>query len=442
MSTYTPVASIILSAATSSITFSGIPQTYNDLILVCNIKGDGANIGCNLRFNNDTGSNYSTTQINGNGSPTTGANRYSNQTSIFTTSNYSSGTNDWATVIWNIPNYTNITTDKVVLARYSRSTYEVSFQAGLYRSTSPISSITLNPVANSFISGSTFNIYGISSSLPVQAKAIGGNTIVSDGTYWYHTFLSSGAFIPSENLTVDYLVVGGGGGGGVGGNGSSAYGGGGGGAGGVRCTVGATGGGGSLESALSLTKNTNYPVLIGGGGSGTGNGRGYSGSPTTFSTITSAGGGGGGGTNPDFTGVNGGSGGGSSLGGGGTSGTANQGYGGGTSSSQGGGGGGGAGAAGSSTNNNNGAAGGNGIQTSISGTATYYGGGGGGGGTGTGSSTGGAGGLGGGGTGSASTGTYTPAQDNTGGGGYGGNNARGSSEKGGASGIVIVRYAV
>jgi hypothetical protein len=55
------------------------------------------------------------------------------------------------------------------------------------------------------------------------------------------------------------LVVAGGAGGG-----SDA--GGGGGAGGFRCTVDNTGGGGALESALSLTSGTSYTVTIGAGG--------------------------------------------------------------------------------------------------------------------------------------------------------------------------------
>ena len=69
--------------------------------------------------------------------------------------------------------------------------------------------------------------------------------------------------IASQNyprtITVDFLVVAGGGAGG-----KSA--GGGGGAGGLRCSVTATGGGGSLPSAISCTPNTNYTVTIGAGG--------------------------------------------------------------------------------------------------------------------------------------------------------------------------------
>ena len=75
------------------------------------------------------------------------------------------------------------------------------------------------------------------------------------------------AFIPST-FTVDYLVVAGGGGGGNAkdfGQASAA----GGGAGGLRSTVTASGGSpGTVETALTLSPNTNYAVTIGGGGAG------------------------------------------------------------------------------------------------------------------------------------------------------------------------------
>jgi hypothetical protein len=88
-------------------------------------------------------------------------------------------------------------------------------------------------------------------------KATGG-TITIAGGYVIHTFTSSGTFLPSANLTADYLVVAGGGGSGGG------YESGGAGAGGLRSTVTATGGGGSLETALSLGISA-YTVTVGSG---------------------------------------------------------------------------------------------------------------------------------------------------------------------------------
>jgi hypothetical protein len=100
-----------------------------------------------------------------------------------------------------------------------------------------------------FVQYSTFYLYGVAAlgtTPAIVPYATGGDTIMTDGTYWYHTFVSSGTFTPAKAISCDYLVVAGGGGGGKGANS------GGGGAGGLRSTVTATGGGGSLETALSL----------------------------------------------------------------------------------------------------------------------------------------------------------------------------------------------
>jgi hypothetical protein len=272
------------------------------------------------------------------------------------------------------------------------------------------------------------------SSTPFTAT---GGTITTSGGYRIHTFTTSQNFSLIGNSTnCDYLVVAGGGGGSTGG----------GGAGGLRSTVGTTGGGASIESALSLNAQS-YTVTIGAGGTSTGSGTiGGNGSNSVFSSITSTGGGGGG----PFpgAGASGGSGGGGgrifggscSLSGG--AGTSSQGFNGGagTCGSNGEpGGGGGAGATGQEGNSTNGSgAGGSGVTTSISGTSTTYAGGGGGGQSGN--RNGGIGGSGGGGNGERFDASAQPGTANRGGGG--GGSPGGPFNGSGGSGIVIVRYLI
>ncbi len=435
MSTYTPIASVTLSSAQSSVTFSGIPQTYTDLVLVasCQTNAAGTDKDLYLRFNGDSANNYSRTRLVGNGSTATSARQSDVSQIVCGAMPGTSYTSEFAANVIQIQNYTNTTTNKTTLVRNSFSQIAVQAIVGLYRSTSAITSVTLIPESGSFVSGSTFNLYGVANaSITNVAKATGGDSVTTDGTYWYHTFRSSGTFTPTQALTCDYLVVAGGGGGGA--NFGS-----GGGAGGLRCTVTATGGGGSLESALALTAQA-YTVTIGAGGAAQtiDNVLGNPGSNSVFSTITASGGGAGAGA--ATAGGNGGSGGGA---GGGTTarsggtGTANQGYAGGSNAGgpdAGGAGGGGAGAVGSNTTGSaTGGTGGAGVSTSISGTSTSYAGGGGGGNSGSASA--------GGGTGGASAGNGVAGTANTGGGGGGGGQYSGDGAAGG-SGIVIVRYAV
>lgn len=439
MSTYTPIAAQVLSGTATSVVFSSIPQYYQDLVLVCDLRIAPSVSALKIRFNNDSSGNYYYTQFSGNGSAAV-TTADSNQTFALVSGSLVNTTSPSMAIV-NIPDYTNASIRKQILSLGSRSDANnsaISECISLWNGTDAITRIEILPDDN-FNAGCTFNLYGIGTG---GGYALGGDIVTTDGTYWYHTFLSSGAFIPTQDLTnVDYLVVAGGGGG------NSRANTGGGGAGGLRSTVTATGGGGSLEAKLSLTANTPYYVAIGAGGS-----RNFNGSNSYFGSITSLGGGyGGPGGDSVVAGVGG------SGGGGGTpdtfgptnsggNGTANQGYAGGNSvrgaSAYGGGGGGGAGAVGANGSGSSAGAGGNGVAVAISGTSTYYAGGGGGGHNETGVVSGG---LGGGGTGGRNGASAGAGEPNTGGGGGGGGNANtvgnGIAAAGG-SGIVIVRYAV
>lgn len=442
--TYQALDKVTVGTATSTISFSSIPATYTDLVVVISAPTSSDGATPQFRFNGDTSTNYSNTFLEGSGSSAT-SNRESSQTNIQLSYNVGGNSTNPSTSIVHIMNYSNTTTYKTLLARWnsaSGGTYPgTAATVGLWRKTpEAITSMEIFVATGNFAVGSTFSLYGIAAS-SVGAKATGG-IISSDSQYYYHTFLASGTFTPTQSLSCDYLVVAGGGGGG--GTVSSSPAGGGGGAGGFLTSIGG--------SALSLSA-TGYTVTIGAGGAGgtTSGTAGSVGSNSVFSSITSTGGGGGAGYGSNTPGV-GGSGGGAAWK---TSGTApggaaspsGQGNAGGAAQTagnyQGGAGGGGAGAVGTSNTaaNNNGTTGGAGLASSINGTSiTYAGGGGGGGGTGTTpNGTGAAGGDGGGGAGGNFDQNGVAGTANLGGGGGG----SGYFKAGGAggSGIVIVRYA-
>ena len=454
MSTYVPIQAITLSAATATVTFTGIPQTYTDLVLVANGRStgtSGTSEAMNLRINSDSSSLYSVTRLSGTGSSAF-SNRGSNATAteVSRLSPSTGSYNAFDATIIQFLNYASTLVNKTILCRGNSMNEDVPVTAtvSLYRSTNAVTSVTLFPaVAANFASGSTFTLYGIGSGSP---KAFGGDRVVTDGTYWYHAFLSSGRFEPVQNLSCDVLVVAGGGGGG-------------------SWTGGGGGAGGLLAHSLQSLTAQNYTVTVGAGGAGgtyAGPPRGSQGANSQFGSLTaSVGGGGGGGFNGSyFSPTTGGSGGGGTTdqpGGGaqtGAAGTSGQGNAGGSYTrdlNYAAGGGGGAGAVGGNSSGTTAGSGGIGSSTYSSwGLATttgqnssgtvYYAGGGGGGSNGSGSQS--SGGLGGGGAGRVSFG-QTPDNGtvNTGGGGGGGPTGSGSSAaNGGAggSGIVIVRYLV
>jgi hypothetical protein len=438
-------------AGVASVTFSSIPQTgYTDLIVKSSTRANGS--FTKVTLNGDTGANYSARFSRANGSTVA----TSTQTYIIAdaTNDPAYTANTFSNSEMYIPNYNVSGIQKTVITDLTMENNATENYMALvsswWTSTAAINTIKLEPAtAVSFAEFSSFSLYGVAAvgTTPVIApKATGGNSVITDGTYWYHTYTSSGTFVPTQNLTCDYLVVAGGGAG----TGNS---GGGGGAGGMRCTVTGTGGSGALESPLALSANASYAVTIGaGGGANNANNllRGYNGSNSIFATITSIGGGGGGnrlGGSPIGNGAVGGSGGGAAVDGfTGGAGTSGQGFGGGDApgATNPAGGGGGAAAAGQigGTGNLSGGDGGAGRATVISGTSTFYAGGGGGAYNLPGS---GEGGVGGGASAPTSSNTGGNAGTvNTGGGGSAGVGGAGTGLMGGAggSGIVIVRYTV
>jgi hypothetical protein len=447
---------IELSQSAASVTFDNIPQTgYTDLKIVMSPRDtySGVSAAIFLSVNGSTAS-LSSRYIQGAGSGTPVSATLSTNGLVGLNTGATATARTFSNIELYIPNYTSssyksYSVDSVIENNATES--YVNFVAGLWSSTSAITSLGFT-CGTSFVAGSTFSLYGVASlnTTPVTAPlALGGNRVENDGTYWIHTFLSSGTFTPFKALTCDYLVLAGGG------SGGGAYIGGGGGAGGLRSSVSGTGGGGTPESSLSVTAQ-NYQIQVGAGGATkSGAGVGNSGSNSVFSTITSTGGGGGGGNATN--GLPGGSGGGGSSPNNGTfgTGTTNQGFNGGggydgTVAVTVGGGGGGTGAVGQTAPQavrNNAGAGGNGTANSITGTSVTYGGGGGGGNDQTNRETysgnGGVGGTGGGGAGGSYQTTASVAGTlNTGGGGGGSSSNAGPYNVGaaGGSGIVIIRY--
>jgi hypothetical protein len=440
--TYTLLETITVGAAgASSVTFNSIPQTgYTDLVIKASVRSTVAEDGFGPRFNSDSGSNYTYRAVVGQGASASSFSGTSTYLPIGRMSESGYTANTFGNCEFYIPNYVSSNQKSVsvdAVNENNATTARAQLAAGLWSGTAAITTVQFIPGAGAFAQYSTFSLYGVSALgvTPTKApKATGGSIIQTDGTYWYHAFLSSGTFTPATSLSCDVLVVAGGGGGGRGGGG---------------------GAGGLLYSASQSIGVSAQTVTIGAGGatSTATNSKGSNGSNSQFGSITaSVGGGGGGGfsnLSGNFTssGGSGGGGGGSdsandvNAGGAGTSGQGNAGGNGvAVTTTNAGGGGGGAGAVGSAAVNGAAGAGGAGtnaystwLSTTGLGVSGFIAGGGGG----VGATTGGAGGSGGGGTGTTyATGTAVSGTANTGSGASGA--ITGSAS--GGSGLVIVRY--
>ena len=157
--TYEPIATTTLGSAANQVTFSSIPATYTDLILVMNGQiASGGNDNILYQYNGDTATNYSGTSLYGTGSAAA-SDRASNS------ANYIAGRVGSAvnsTSIFQVQNYSNTTTYKTSLTRANVSDALVMAFVSMWRSTAAINSIKVyTSSAVNFNTGSTFTLYGI-----------------------------------------------------------------------------------------------------------------------------------------------------------------------------------------------------------------------------------------------------------------------------------------
>jgi hypothetical protein len=155
-SAYTPIYAQTLSSAASTITFSNVPSTYTDLILVGDLSSSGTTYS-GIRFNGDTASNYSLTDVYGTGSGAVSS-RQSNITGGGSGDTSGSGT----VLIYQIMNYSNTTSYKAAISRNGSPSTNTVMSVTLWRSTAAINSVTLyTGTASTWVTGSTFTLYGI-----------------------------------------------------------------------------------------------------------------------------------------------------------------------------------------------------------------------------------------------------------------------------------------
>ena len=168
-----PNTMILISAVTvgaggvSTINFSSIPQTYNDLCLKISAR-QGAENAFTLKFNGST-SSYSTRRIQGDGSTVTSNNAAGLTTAIRVIGINPSGAtaNIFGNTEFYIPNYTGSAYKSVShdgVNEDNSTTIYMNLSSGLWSNTAAITSITLTPEAGSFVQYSTAYLYGIKNS--------------------------------------------------------------------------------------------------------------------------------------------------------------------------------------------------------------------------------------------------------------------------------------
>jgi hypothetical protein len=158
---YDAIGTVVVGAGgQSTITFSSIPGTYKHLQIRAIAKASGTNFNPMMRFNSDTGSNYSWHYIYGDGN-TASAGGGTSQTFIYN-SITSTNANIYNGFIIDILDYANTSkfkTTRELSGQDRNSNGEINFFSGNWRSTSAVTSITFSN--GTFDQYSQFDLYGI-----------------------------------------------------------------------------------------------------------------------------------------------------------------------------------------------------------------------------------------------------------------------------------------
>jgi hypothetical protein len=158
--TYTPLATVTLGSSTSTVTLSNIPASYRDLILILTPRTTARSF-ITVRLNGDSGSNYTAVgaYVTGGGSPDSFAAGY---TQLLTNGNSPAGNNSNTLHIQQIMDYSATDKHKIALSRAQGIEPSVDMTATRWANTAAVTSITIGSGSETFVSGASFNLYGIS----------------------------------------------------------------------------------------------------------------------------------------------------------------------------------------------------------------------------------------------------------------------------------------
>lgn len=156
---------VVDATADLTITFSDIPSTFKHLQIRAIALSNSDSVPVLMRFNSDSGSNYSWHTLNGQGGGA-GSGAGTSASSVILTLNANRGlnaSNPWGYVI-DILDYTDTNKYTTVRALHGadyNGSGEINLTSGNWRDTAAVSTITLSMASSGFNQYSHFALYGI-----------------------------------------------------------------------------------------------------------------------------------------------------------------------------------------------------------------------------------------------------------------------------------------
>ena len=157
VNTYIPIATVSLASATATVTFSSLPDSYRDLILIIEgtlTSGEGE---LTAIVNGDSGANYSRVWMGGDGNSA-----FSGSAASETVLKFGYFGNGRHSSVTHFMDYSATDKHKTVLNRSNTPTASVFGWASRWANTAAITSLAIDTgSAGSFAIGTTLSIYGV-----------------------------------------------------------------------------------------------------------------------------------------------------------------------------------------------------------------------------------------------------------------------------------------
>jgi len=165
--TYDRIASTTIGSPSTTIDFTGIPNTYTDLVISGYVGATTESGFLRIRYNGSTDSNYSNLTWYSSytgafpGTPLTGSGAYGNLNWQYIQVNTAPPPTLGSGFNIDIQNYKSTSIFKTSIIKYNNKK-EVNMSACLWRSTDAINQVTIDIISGgSMLTGSNITIYGI-----------------------------------------------------------------------------------------------------------------------------------------------------------------------------------------------------------------------------------------------------------------------------------------
>jgi hypothetical protein len=164
---YELISTQVLSSSASTVTFSSIPQTFRHLQIRTVVRGTAASefVEMLMRFNGDSGANYSSHVLRGTGSSVISQVNANSDTRIrFSSFGNSAPSGVFAQKVIDILDYSSSaknTTSRALVGNNGSSIFRIDLVSGLWMNTASVTSVAFSLGSGDFGSGTRFSIYGL-----------------------------------------------------------------------------------------------------------------------------------------------------------------------------------------------------------------------------------------------------------------------------------------